>query len=214
LRTRSRPAGCFATVVVAACLSAITLTGCATDRNTRKGLFPHDVTVSTKPEGAKLMVWSSREGEPKRLVVVGLTPQTITINAPATVVMHKAGFRAVGVRLALNESVEISLEPTEEDGFREEIWGRGTFQGYEVSFKDAQIRRWAYVSDTELPSEIRRAVFLGELIHGMTPEQVRATLGKPQAVVTREMGEFVEHKWIYEGKELFFEGAVLLTWKE
>jgi hypothetical protein len=54
----------------------------------------------------------------------------------------------------------------------------------------------------------------GELIHGMTPEQVGAALGKPQAVVTREMGEFVQEKWIYESRELFFERGVLITWKE
>jgi hypothetical protein len=202
-------------IAAAASLALLVSAGCAGGEKSRKGLFPHEVKLSSKPEGAKLMAWAAGEDQARQLVVVGLTPHTLTIPAPATVILHKKGFQAVAVRLALQHVVEVALEPAEEDAFYDDIWMRRTFQGYRVSFGDDQLRRLAYVSDNmDLPSEISRAVMAGELIHGMTPEQVGAALGKPQAVVTREMGEFVQEKWIYESRELFFERGVLITWKE
>ena len=202
-------------IAAGASLALVVSAGCAGGEEVRKRLFPHEVRISSEPEGAKVMVWVAGEEQVRRLVVVGLTPHTLTIPAPATVILHKKGFRAVAVRLALQHVIEVALEPAEEDAFYDDIWMRRTFQGYRVSFGGDQLRRVAYVSDNmNLPSEISRAVMAGELIHGMTPEQAGAALGKPQAVVTREMGEFVQEKWIYESRELFFERGVLITWKE
>ncbi len=215
MRTRSGYRRVVPGFCVFACLVLLLLAGCSTEEASRKGLYPHQVEIVTRPRGAKLMVWSVKESERKQLVVVGLTPQKLSIDGPTTVLLHEGGFRAVAVRPGWEDSVEIDLEPAEEDGFYDEIWSRWTFQGYDVVFADDEVRRRSYVVDSpDLPPEVRRAVLAGELIHGMTPEQVGAVLGKPKAVVTREWDGAAQHKWIYDGMELFFERGVLLTWRE
>lgn len=67
-----------------------------------------------------------------------------------------------------------------------------------VGCSSAEAQRKKYVSaHPDLPENVRGAILAGDLLPGMTKEQVIATWGKPLDTATQEEGEGNVERWVW-----------------
>ena len=85
------------------------------------------------------------------------------------------------------------------------------FSGCTTTFamKPSQTQRKKFVEDNSIKNDrIREAILTGEVVLGMTEEQVLASWGQPDDTSSWKKND----RWMEEGEEIWFYNSSMLSW--
>lgn len=138
--------------------------------------------------------------------------------------MNKKQLIVIWILILLNLSGCVTTETIknftdrELASYRQSHWGEGVYES-----EMARRRKMAVNNHSEWREEIKKAVLGGEVLIGMTEEQVIACWGKPDKINTT-VTSFVKHEqWIYGYRDingywipkyyLYFENGILTSFQ-
>jgi len=87
-------------------------------------------------------------------------------------------------------------------------------EAYQQIDSYAMRREWYCRTHTDLSPQTAKAIICGELLIGMTPEQVRASWGQPTKVNQTMTSEGLREQWVYAStRYAYFREGVLAAWQ-
>ena len=184
--------------------------------------FEDNRLVSSKPaEGAQ---WWIRKPDLILDITLGKSPGPFTISGEPGAFYYLAGpdGRTVG-RIAeatfnryVQEKVLVNYDPAEEiqaEIRQQKIEAHKKESNAKLSAAKARAARIEAIKAKKWPADIEQAVIDKKVHLGMTEEQVRLSIGKPQTI-NESGGSWGTHQqWVYGSSYLYFENGILRSYQ-